>query len=85
MPQPFQDIMMEQLQAMSVAEMFTKLEKPGMTPAEKDHATKIAELSHFLVQNYRDELSPNEHVIDAAIRLLRKDNAVKEGDRNEAQ
>jgi hypothetical protein len=72
MPQPFQDLNMQDFQSMTLEEMKKHLMKPAMPFIELNNASKIAELSHFLVRNYRDDLLPEEHVIDTAMRLLKK-------------
>lgn len=71
MPQPFQDLDMQKFQNMNVEEMKKHLFRPAMPIPEMNHAAKIAELSHFLVTNAREHISPEEHVIDTAIRLLK--------------
>jgi hypothetical protein len=70
MPQPFQNLLMQQLQSFSKEDFMKQLQTPAMPPNEVHVAQKIATLAHFLVQNFRDELSSEEHVIDTAIRLL---------------
>jgi len=72
MPQPFEHLTMQSLQNMSANDMFKKLDHTVMTPSEINNTMKIANLAHFLVNNYRDELSSGEHVVDTAIRLLNK-------------
>lgn len=63
MPQPFEQFPMELLQK-SPLEFYR-------TEAKKINANeKIGDLAHFLVHNFKNELSPDEHVIDTAIRLL---------------
>ena len=72
MPQPFQNSLMSDLQNMSMDELIKAAQPKPVTPTEINTASKIATLAHFLIHNYRDELSPEEHVIDTAIRLLKK-------------
>jgi hypothetical protein len=65
MPQPFEQFQMHSLQA------FTKPQ--FREEAKKINANeKIGDLAHFLVHNFRGELDSSEHVIDTAIRLLKK-------------
>lgn len=72
MPQPFSDQMMEDLQKLTMDQLKEAATK-GLTNRSEIMVTeKVAELAHFLVHNYRNELSPDEHVIDTAIRLLSK-------------
>lgn len=67
MPQPFEQFPLQNLEA------FTKQE--FRQEAKKINANeKIGDLAHFLVKNYRNEVSSTEHVIDTAIRLLRREN-----------
>lgn len=70
MPQPFQDLDMQKFQNLSVEEMKKHLFRPAMPPIEINNVSKIAELSHFLVQNFRSEISAEEHIIDIAKKTL---------------
>jgi hypothetical protein len=45
--------------------------KPNPTPLEIQNASKVAELAHFLVTTFRDEITPEEHCVDTAIRILK--------------
>ena len=72
MPQPFQDLDMQKFQNMSFEQMKSHLvDKPGMPPTEITLSSKVAQLSHFLVQNAREHISPDEHIIDTAIKCLK--------------
>lgn len=71
MPKPFQDLEYQKFMNMSVDKMKEHLFKPAMPPTELTLNSKVAELSHFLVQNCREHVSPEEHVIDTAIKCLK--------------
>lgn len=71
MPQPFQDLDMQKFQNMSLENMKQHLFKPAMPPAELTLNSKVAELSHFIVQNCREHISPDEHIIDTTIKCLK--------------
>ncbi len=72
MPQPFEQFTMDQLKSFTTEDFFKAQINQVMLPKEIADAQKIASLAHFLVQNFRDELSPEEHVIDTAIRIMKR-------------
>lgn len=63
MPQPFEQFNMPDLQNWDKQQFRQEAKKMNMSD-------KIGDLAHFLVQNFRNELSAEEHVVDTAIRLL---------------
>lgn len=64
MPQPFEQFPLETLQDWQPQKFREEAKKINANE-------KIGDLAHFLVQNFRDETSSEEHVIDTAIRLLK--------------
>lgn len=65
MPQPFHNIPMPTLEMFTPQQFKEECKKI-------DTNEKIGELGHFLIHNFRDQLSPDKHVIDTAISLLQK-------------
>lgn len=70
MPQPFENFSMDALSKFTKDDFFKAAQKPGMPPNEILNTIKVADLAHFLVHNYKSELTSSEHVVDTAIRLL---------------
>lgn len=91
MPQPFQDYEMQQLQNFQLEDFKKAMQPKSAIPSEIQNTSKIASLAHFLVKNFRDELTSDEHVIDTAIRLLNRvlppnsEQSVQWSDTTEAQ
>lgn len=71
MPQPFENFTMDALSRFTKDDFFNAAKKTGMSQNELMNTNKVAELAHFLVQNYKNELTSDEHVVDTAIRLLK--------------
>ncbi len=63
MPQPFNNIPFDQ---------FLNLSKDQFRQEAKklDISDRIGDLAHFLVKNFRSEVSSEEHIVDTAIRIL---------------
>jgi UV DNA damage repair endonuclease len=74
MPNPFHNFPMSDLQNTSAEDFKRKVQESYKEagPVQLNHAGKIAELAHFLVNNYKDDLRPGEHVVDTAIRIMER-------------
>lgn len=64
MPQPFENFQMQELQNWQPQRFREEAKKINANE-------KIGDLAHFLMHNFKDQLSCTEHVIDTAIRLLK--------------
>ncbi len=65
MPQPFNSIPFDQFLNLSKDQLRKEANRLNISD-------RIGDLAHFLVQNFRSELSSEEHIVDTAIRLLSK-------------
>ena len=65
MPQPFEQFPLQDSQNWPLQKFREECKKVNTNE-------KIGDLAHFLIHNFKDEISSKEHVIDIAIRILSK-------------